>query len=184
MKLYEELLSSSEVSKLVTLVNDLRAAGRRGQLPGKLFILCLECGTCQLSLDLDKRKKFVSWHLANMEKNKPVSLILCRASCGCFREWSEMSSLGGSFFLRFILFWFFGIVGVGVGMGWIGDEKKVRELANMEKKQTSLHLFYLEHLVSVSVNDLKRPPWVLAFFYASFFGILCGVGWGFWIGAW
>lgn len=56
MKLYEELLSSSEVSKLVTLVNDLRAAGRRGQLPGKLFILCLECGTCQLSLDLTSKK--------------------------------------------------------------------------------------------------------------------------------
>nr|XP_016483478.1 PREDICTED: uncharacterized protein LOC107804155 isoform X2 [Nicotiana tabacum] len=35
MKLYEELLSSSEVSKLVTLVNDLRASGRRGQLSGK-----------------------------------------------------------------------------------------------------------------------------------------------------
>ncbi|KAG5608496.1 hypothetical protein H5410_019777 [Solanum commersonii] len=35
MKLYEELLSSSEVSKLVTLVNDLRAAGRRGQLPDR-----------------------------------------------------------------------------------------------------------------------------------------------------
>lgn len=40
MKLYEELLNSSEVSKLVTSVNDLRAAGRRGQLPGKLFIGC------------------------------------------------------------------------------------------------------------------------------------------------
>lgn len=39
MKLYEELLSSSEVSKLVTLVNDLRAAGRRGQLPAQAFIV-------------------------------------------------------------------------------------------------------------------------------------------------
>ncbi|KAF3641704.1 putative protein OBERON 3-like isoform X1 [Capsicum annuum] len=35
MKLYEELLNSSEVSKLVTSVNDLRAAGRRGQLPDR-----------------------------------------------------------------------------------------------------------------------------------------------------
>lgn len=39
MKLYEELLSSSEVSKLLTLVNDLRAAGRRGQLPAQAFIV-------------------------------------------------------------------------------------------------------------------------------------------------
>ncbi|PHT47872.1 hypothetical protein CQW23_12080, partial [Capsicum baccatum] len=39
MKLYEELLNSSEVSKLVTSVNDLRAAGRRGQLPAQTFII-------------------------------------------------------------------------------------------------------------------------------------------------
>ncbi|CAN4081016.1 unnamed protein product [Withania somnifera] len=39
MKLYEEMLSSSEVSKLVTLVNDMRAAGRRGQLPAQTFIV-------------------------------------------------------------------------------------------------------------------------------------------------
>ncbi|XP_075089490.1 RNA demethylase ALKBH10B-like isoform X1 [Nicotiana tabacum] len=39
MKLYEELLSSSEVSKLVTLVNDLRASGRRGQLSAQTFII-------------------------------------------------------------------------------------------------------------------------------------------------
>ncbi|KAJ8562886.1 hypothetical protein K7X08_031338 [Anisodus acutangulus] len=39
MKLYEELLSNSEVSKLVTLVNDLRVAGRRGQLPAQTFIV-------------------------------------------------------------------------------------------------------------------------------------------------
>ncbi|MCD7449248.1 hypothetical protein HAX54_050686 [Datura stramonium] len=39
MKLYEELLSSSELSKLVTLVNDLRAAGRRGQLPAQTFVV-------------------------------------------------------------------------------------------------------------------------------------------------
>ncbi|XP_028059576.1 RNA demethylase ALKBH9B-like [Camellia sinensis] len=35
MKLYEELLDLSEVSKLVSLVNDLRAAGKRGQFQGK-----------------------------------------------------------------------------------------------------------------------------------------------------
>ncbi|XP_060182677.1 RNA demethylase ALKBH10B isoform X1 [Lycium barbarum] len=39
MKLYEELLSNSEVSKLVTLVNDLRVAGRRGQLPAQTFVV-------------------------------------------------------------------------------------------------------------------------------------------------
>lgn len=41
-------------------------------------------------------------------------------------------------------------------MGWVGDEKKVYELANMGKDKTVL--FNLEHLVAVSVNDLKHPP--------------------------
>ncbi|KAK6921561.1 hypothetical protein RJ641_012068 [Dillenia turbinata] len=36
MKLYEELLNRSEVSKLVSLVNDLRAAGKKGKFQGKL----------------------------------------------------------------------------------------------------------------------------------------------------
>ncbi|CAK9148655.1 unnamed protein product [Ilex paraguariensis] len=35
LKLYEELFDESVVSKIVVLVNDLRAAGRRGQLQGK-----------------------------------------------------------------------------------------------------------------------------------------------------
>lgn len=35
LKLYEELFDDSEVSKFVSLVNDLRAAGKRGQLQGK-----------------------------------------------------------------------------------------------------------------------------------------------------
>lgn len=35
LKLYEELYDDLEVSKLVNLVNDLRASGRRGQLQGK-----------------------------------------------------------------------------------------------------------------------------------------------------
>ncbi|XP_052206022.1 RNA demethylase ALKBH10B isoform X2 [Diospyros lotus] len=40
MKLYEELLDVSEVTKLVSLVNDLRAAGRRGQLQaGQTFVV-------------------------------------------------------------------------------------------------------------------------------------------------
>lgn len=35
MKLYEELLDGSEIANLVTLVNDLRTTGRRGQFQGK-----------------------------------------------------------------------------------------------------------------------------------------------------
>ncbi|KAK9276729.1 hypothetical protein L1049_006265 [Liquidambar formosana] len=35
LKLYEELFDESEVSKLVSLVNDLRTAGKRGQFQGK-----------------------------------------------------------------------------------------------------------------------------------------------------
>ncbi|XAR63712.1 hypothetical protein NMG60_11023748 [Bertholletia excelsa] len=39
MKLYEELLDDSEVSKLVSLVNDLRAAGKRGRFQGQTFVV-------------------------------------------------------------------------------------------------------------------------------------------------
>nr|GMD20957.1 RNA demethylase ALKBH10B-like isoform X2 [Ipomoea batatas] len=39
LKLYEEIVSDSEVSELVTLVNDLRVAGKRGQLQGQTFIV-------------------------------------------------------------------------------------------------------------------------------------------------
>ncbi|KAG8382668.1 hypothetical protein BUALT_Bualt05G0101200 [Buddleja alternifolia] len=39
MKLYEDLFDESDVSKLITLVNDLRAAGKRGQLQGKFSYL-------------------------------------------------------------------------------------------------------------------------------------------------
>ncbi|RAL48058.1 hypothetical protein DM860_017849 [Cuscuta australis] len=39
LKLYEKLLSDSEVSKLVTLVSELRAAGKSGQLQGQTFIV-------------------------------------------------------------------------------------------------------------------------------------------------
>lgn len=35
LKLYEHLLESTEVSELVSLVNDLRVSGRRGQFQGK-----------------------------------------------------------------------------------------------------------------------------------------------------
>jgi hypothetical protein len=38
LKLYENLLDSTEVSKLVSLVNDLRVAGRKGQLQGKCTV--------------------------------------------------------------------------------------------------------------------------------------------------
>lgn len=34
MKLYEDLLDDSKISQLIALVNDLRAAGRRGQFQG------------------------------------------------------------------------------------------------------------------------------------------------------
>ncbi|PIN07115.1 hypothetical protein CDL12_20321 [Handroanthus impetiginosus] len=39
MKLYEDLFDDSEISKLITLVNDLRASGRRGQLQGQSFVI-------------------------------------------------------------------------------------------------------------------------------------------------
>ncbi|CAA2999956.1 Hypothetical predicted protein [Olea europaea subsp. europaea] len=39
LKLYEELFDDLEVSKLVNLVNDLRASGRRGQLQGQTFLI-------------------------------------------------------------------------------------------------------------------------------------------------
>ncbi|GFP83591.1 hypothetical protein PHJA_000502500 [Phtheirospermum japonicum] len=38
MKLYEDLFDDSEISKLTTLVNELRAAGKRGQLKGQAFV--------------------------------------------------------------------------------------------------------------------------------------------------
>lgn len=39
MKLYEDLFDDSGVKKMVSLVNDLRAAGRRGQFQGKMIII-------------------------------------------------------------------------------------------------------------------------------------------------
>ncbi|XP_022978263.1 uncharacterized protein LOC111478296 isoform X1 [Cucurbita maxima] len=39
LKLYEELLDDIEVSKLLSLVNDLRASGKRGQLQGPTYIV-------------------------------------------------------------------------------------------------------------------------------------------------
>ncbi|XP_011070538.1 uncharacterized protein LOC105156173 isoform X1 [Sesamum indicum] len=39
MKLYEDQVNDSEISKLIALVNDLRAAGRRGQLQGHSFVI-------------------------------------------------------------------------------------------------------------------------------------------------
>lgn len=44
LKLYEDLFDSTEVSKLVSLVNDLRVSGKKGQLQGK-------CTICLLSSD-------------------------------------------------------------------------------------------------------------------------------------
>lgn len=38
MKLYDELLNTSEVTKIIPLVNDMRAAGKRGELQGRTFI--------------------------------------------------------------------------------------------------------------------------------------------------
>ncbi|XP_051148689.1 RNA demethylase ALKBH10B [Andrographis paniculata] len=39
MKFYKDFFGDSDVSKLIALVNDLRAAGRRGQLPGPIFVV-------------------------------------------------------------------------------------------------------------------------------------------------
>ncbi|XP_057478007.1 RNA demethylase ALKBH10B-like isoform X2 [Actinidia eriantha] len=39
MKLYEDLLDVSKVSELVSLVNDLRATGRKGQFQGQTFVV-------------------------------------------------------------------------------------------------------------------------------------------------
>jgi len=52
LKLYEDLLDSTEVSELVLLVNDLRVAGRRGQFQGKCivsYVLMLEESTLLFS---------------------------------------------------------------------------------------------------------------------------------------
>lgn len=38
LKLYDEHISKSEVSELVSLVDDMRAAGKRGQIQGKLCL--------------------------------------------------------------------------------------------------------------------------------------------------
>lgn len=38
LKLYEDLFDSNEISKLGSLVNDLRIAGRKGQLQGKCIV--------------------------------------------------------------------------------------------------------------------------------------------------
>jgi hypothetical protein len=45
LKLYEDLFDSTEVSQLVSVANDLRVAGRRGQFQGKCivsYVLMLE----------------------------------------------------------------------------------------------------------------------------------------------
>ncbi|XP_042501848.1 RNA demethylase ALKBH10B-like isoform X2 [Macadamia integrifolia] len=39
LKLYEELFDSSKISKIVSLANELRATGRRGQLQGQMFVV-------------------------------------------------------------------------------------------------------------------------------------------------
>lgn len=41
LKLYDELLNSKEVRELVSLANDLRAAGKRGQFQGKCLFKCI-----------------------------------------------------------------------------------------------------------------------------------------------
>lgn len=42
LKLYENMVEAKEVSQLVSLVNNLRTAGRRGQLQSKNPFLCTE----------------------------------------------------------------------------------------------------------------------------------------------
>nr|XP_010939980.1 RNA demethylase ALKBH10B [Elaeis guineensis] len=39
LKLYEEILDSSEITRLVSLANDLRAAGRRGEFRGRTIVM-------------------------------------------------------------------------------------------------------------------------------------------------
>ncbi|XP_043695418.1 RNA demethylase ALKBH10B-like isoform X2 [Telopea speciosissima] len=39
LKLYEELFDSSKISKIVSLVNELRATGQKGQLQGQMFVV-------------------------------------------------------------------------------------------------------------------------------------------------
>lgn len=39
VKLYEELLDSSEIARLISLANDLRAAGHKGDFPGPTFVI-------------------------------------------------------------------------------------------------------------------------------------------------
>ncbi|XP_044487757.1 RNA demethylase ALKBH10B-like [Mangifera indica] len=39
LKLYEELCANSEVSTLLSMVNDLRAAGKRGQIQGQAYVV-------------------------------------------------------------------------------------------------------------------------------------------------
>ena len=50
LKLYEDLLDSTEVSKLVSLVNDLRVAGKRGQFQGKCTVCLMSVCWKDLSL--------------------------------------------------------------------------------------------------------------------------------------
>lgn len=45
LKLYDEILDSSEITRLISLTNELRAAGRRGEFQGKFtFVLFLLSG--------------------------------------------------------------------------------------------------------------------------------------------
>ena len=50
LKLYEDLLDRTEVSKLVSLVNDLRVAGKRGQFQGKCTVCLMSVCWKDLSL--------------------------------------------------------------------------------------------------------------------------------------
>ncbi|KAL6001191.1 hypothetical protein ACLOJK_006923 [Asimina triloba] len=53
LKLYEELFDSSEISRLVSLANELRAAGRRGELQGKNNIFFFQ------NVDFSFNSKFI-----------------------------------------------------------------------------------------------------------------------------
>lgn len=135
MKLYEELLSSSEVSKLLTLVNDLRAAGRRGQLPGKLFILCLECGTCQKTLIWTRKKvcECQTWKKTNQSHLFYVEQCVAVPVNDLKHPW-----VVASFYTSFC----FDVLGLSGG-GWVGLEmrKKFVSWQTWEKTNQS-HLFY------------------------------------------
>jgi len=53
LKLFEDFLDDAEVSKLLSLVNDLRASGKRGQFQGKFLFFLTQFNKPLLNIDCD-----------------------------------------------------------------------------------------------------------------------------------